>query len=171
MNEKDRPQVIELLKELEQHFGAELPQTLAKGFIKYALDNFATFPDFEKAAELVAIHEVNFGRFPSWARFRELFVEHKRSAAYQPPELALPPSPEERSEPATSADIERLKAKVRCSQYFSKSEWGVRYLREAIVEAEARSIPLQAIGVVEAEAVAEQIDPVGTLYPVGAVVV
>jgi hypothetical protein len=139
---------------------------LAKGFITYSLSSFATFEDLETACELLAIHEPNYGRFPPYSRFRALLTEHQRTTtgAYQPnTQNALPPAQDRGVEvdrwgqPATNADVERLKTKVACSKYFSTHktiDWGTRYLREAIAEAEARNIPLAQIGVVEVQAVA-----------------
>lgn len=144
----------------------------------YCLSNFKNFADFEKACELVAIHEHNYGKFPAFGRFRALLTEHQRTttgAYQQPPQKALMPAPQTRginastwvvlSEAEISSVmagakhpvIERLKAKVACSPYFSTHktiDWGTRYLREAISEAEARNIPLTLIGIVEAQAVA-----------------
>jgi hypothetical protein len=178
MHENDKPQVMEVLKELEQFFGVQLSPMLAKGFITYCLSSFATFEDLEMACELLAIHEPNYGRFPPYDRLRTLLSEHKRTttgAYQQPSQKALPPAPEERGlDPSTwvvltdeeilsamagakHPVIERLRLKVDCSEYFSTHktiEWGTRYLREAITEAEARNIPLDLIGIVEAQAVA-----------------
>lgn len=163
MHENNRPQVMQRIAELERHFGTQLGPVLCKAFLNYCLANFEDLTALDQAIELVATHEVNYGKFPPFARFRELLDETRRvqGPAYQM--AALPPSPEERGvqvdrwdEPYSKADVLRLKAKAQVSQFFRKDTtiaWGDRYLREAIVEAEMRGIPLELIGVVDTKAV------------------
>lgn len=142
MDKSNVDQANELRAELEAHFNKALSPRMREAFSRFALENFETFENFEKAAELVAANVISFGLFPPFPKFLELYREHRQAntgayAEYK----ALPPSTDGYSGPAN--DVARLKAKVHVAGFLKRPD----FRAETIDEATMKGIDLASIGV------------------------
>lgn len=144
MDKIQKGKIDELRAELEAHFNKALSPRMREAFVRFALENFETFENFEKAAELVAANVISFGLFPPFPKFLELYREWRQTntgayAEYK----ALPPSTNGYSGPAH--DVARLKAKVHVTGFLKRPN----FRAEAIEEATMKGIDLAEIGVFE----------------------
>lgn len=79
MDKIQKGKIDELRAELEAHFNKALSPRMREAFVRFALENFETFENFEKAAELVASNVISFGLFPPFPKFLELYREHRQA--------------------------------------------------------------------------------------------
>jgi hypothetical protein len=140
----DKPKIDDLRQELEAHFLKALSPRMREAFARFALENFETFENFEKACELVCAQEITFGRFPIFPRFLELYREHRRTSTGAYAEYkALPPIASGYS--GTAHDVARRKAKVHVAGFLKRPD----FRAEAIDEATMKGIDLAEIGIFE----------------------
>ena len=142
MDKSNVEQVNELRAELEVHFNKALSPRMREAFVRFALENFETFENFEKSAELVCASVVAFGLFPPFPKFLDLYREWRQAntgayAEYK----ALSPSTNGYS--GLAHDVARLKAEVHVAGFLKRPN----FRAEAIEEATMKGIDLAEIGV------------------------